>query len=312
MVTVCSFSARWAPRPLPFLFVFALSILSSASCETVCIPGRNDPGCYSVEKVHDAAPPENSVTLITQLTLSKASVLTEALRVWGGYSSAVFYAYDAKEALAVREFRCDKCIVTLVQGGTRKQPFPINLLRQVALDAARTELVFTLDTDFIPSADIHEAIQQHLSSPLVGRALVVPAFEFRVNYTAVQPRFSELKALIDTHTLSVFHSKFGGHRDTKSDLWLEVDEPYCLNHTSGAYEPYVIVNRTNSGFPSYDVKYVNRGMNKIIWIRALKRAKFRFCVLPHVFLIHVWERRPHHLRGMRKNELKTALKASNN
>lgn len=268
----------------------------------MCIPGRSDPGCYSVEevKVNDAAPPEHSVTLITQLTLSKASVLTEALRVWSGFSSVVFYAYDASEALAVREFRCDKCIVTLVQGGTRKQPFPINLLRQVALVAARTELVFTLDTDFIPSAGIYEAIQQQVSLPLVGKALVVPAFEFRVNYTAGPPRFSELKALLKARKLSVFHSKFGGHRDTRSDLWLEVDKPYCLNRTFGAYEPYVIVNTSNPGFPSYDVKYVNRGMNKIIWIRALKRTKFQFCVLPHVFLIHIWERRPHRFPGRKK------------
>ena len=289
----------------------AHSFLSSSSCATVCIPGRSDPGCYSVEKVHDAAPLENSVTLITQLTLSKSSVLTNALRVWGGSSSVVFYAYDAKEAVAVREFRCVKCIVTLVQGGTRKQPFPINLLRQVALDAARTELVFTLDTDFIPSSGIHEAIQQHLSMPLIGKALVVPAFEFRVNHTAGQPRFSGLKALLDGRELSVFHSKFGGHKDTKTDLWIRSDKPYCLNRTSGAYEPYVIVNRTNPGFPSYDVKYVNRGMNKIIWIRALKRAKYRFCVLPHVFLIHVWERRPHRLPGrMKKTSLPANISAS--
>ena len=284
-----------------FLLLLAFLLLSPNShCETVCIPGRDDPGCYSVEEVSGVEPPEHSVTLITQLTLSKVKVLTQALGVWEGYSSLVFYAYDSKEALAVREFQCDKCIVTLVQGGTRKQPFPINLLRQVALDAARTELVFTLDTDFVPSAGLYEVIKQHLSTPLVGKALVVPAFEFRVNYTAGQPKYSDLKALLNGRELSVFHSKFGGHKDTKTDLWLRSDKSYCLNRTSGAYEPYVIVNTSNPGFPSYDVNYVNRGMNKIIWIRALKRAKFQFCVLPRVFLIHAWERRPHRLPGRKK------------
>ena len=256
-----------------------------------------------METVKDAgqASSGGGVTLITQLTLSKAGVLSKALQAWGGYSSVVLYAYDAKEAGAARAFRCDKCTVTLVQGGTRKQAYPINLLRQVALDAARTELVFTLDTDFIPSAGIYDVIQQHLPKPLIGKALVVPAFEFLVSPSGGMPKFSDMRALLDARKVSVFQSRNGSyHSDTKTDLWLRSNRMYCLNSTKTAYEPYVIVNRTSARFPNYDVTYVDRGMNKISWIRALRSAKFQFCVLPEVFMIHRWEPHPKYRRFSRK------------
>jgi hypothetical protein len=287
----------------PFVLVaLVLSALSLGSCHEVCIPGRSDPGRYTVDTVKRVGPAEQSgVTLVTQLTLSKAGVLYKALQAWGGYSSIVLYAYDAKEAGAARAFRCEKCTVTLVRGGTRKQAYPINLLRQVALDAAHTELVFTLDTDFIPSAGIYDAIQQHLPKPLIGMALVVPAFEFLVDPAGQVPKFTDLRGLLDARKVSVFQSRNGSyHRDTNHDLWLRSENMYCLNSTRSKYEPYVIVNRTNARFPGYDVTYVDRGMNKMSWIRALRSAKFRFCVLPGVFMVHRWEPHPKYRRYSRK------------
>jgi Glycosyl-transferase for dystroglycan len=284
------------------LFFALLLFCSRAACDVACIPGRSDPGVYTFETVKggELQPYADDVTLVTQLTLSKANVLAKALTFWTSFSSVVFYVYDANEAGAARDFSCDKCTVTVVQGGTRKQAYPINMLRQIALEMARTELVFTLDTDFFPSAGIVDVIQQHLPRRLIGKVLVVPAFEFRVNYTGRAPRFTDMRGLLDGRKVAVFHSKFGGHKDTKSDLWLKSKNMYCLNTTKGSYEPYVIVNRTNAGFPSYNVAYVDRGMNKIMWIRALKRAKFRFCVLPEVFLIHTWELHPKHMPFKRK------------
>ena len=65
-----------------------------------------------------------------------------------------------------------------------RHPYPINALRNLALDSARTELVFLLDVDFAISSRLraslrreHQALVRSLS--LARTALVVPAFEIR-------------------------------------------------------------------------------------------------------------------------------------
>ncbi len=39
--------------------------------------------------------------------------------------------------------------------------YPVNTLRNVALDNAPTELVYLTDVDFVPSIGIHEALQRY-------------------------------------------------------------------------------------------------------------------------------------------------------
>lgn len=63
--------------------------------------------------------------------------------------------------------------------------YPINLLRNKALDAARTRFVLQIDADFVPCPDIETRLRYHLSESarrtsidMQRTAFVLPAFEF--------------------------------------------------------------------------------------------------------------------------------------
>ena len=47
------------------------------------------------------------------------------------------------------------------------------------------------------------------------------------------------------------------------DAWLQTRTSYCLFCSGPRFEPYVVVNKTEPGFPLFDEQYVDRGMNKM-------------------------------------------------
>ncbi|ELT87167.1 hypothetical protein CAPTEDRAFT_200999 [Capitella teleta] len=55
--------------------------------------------------------------------------------------------------------------------------FPVNTLRNIALDMAVTSHVFLTDVDFIPDQNLYENALQQLHSLQVMQSLVIPAFE---------------------------------------------------------------------------------------------------------------------------------------
>ena len=45
--------------------------------------------------------------------------------------------------------------------------YPVNTLRQITLDSAKTEYVFLVDADFIPDPGLHNTIKTYVSQGLV-------------------------------------------------------------------------------------------------------------------------------------------------
>jgi hypothetical protein len=284
---------------LRFYACCALYACGLVRCEEACIPGRSDPGCYTVERAAVAQPQLRSssagITLVTQTTLSKLPRFEHALRTWSGFVSVALYAYDSEEREAFLRYSCANCTVTVVHGGRRKQPYPINLLRNIALQHAPTDLIFTLDADFLPSPGMYERLLQIVPTPLEGKVFVVPAFELTQALPAPSG-YAALTAAMANGTVRVFHDRRGGfHKYTRTATWLTRNASYCLNKTGPNYEPYIVANKTNAGFPGYDTSFVDRGMNKISWIQSIKQQRFRFCVLPHVYVVHEWEMHAHYL-----------------
>jgi hypothetical protein len=142
-----------------------------------------------------------------------------------------------------------------------RRPYPINLLRNVALQAVQTAFVLMVDVDFVPSVTLADEIRaawqmrtaarlawaegttssnSNSSSsnqqPMLAReALVVPALE--LNFQEAQPAFFEnpapflsliprtwdqLALCIRTGFCATFHENFQrAHGSTRTALWLQ-------------------------------------------------------------------------------------------
>jgi hypothetical protein len=175
-----------------------------------------------------------------------------------------------------------------------------------------------LDVDFQPSRDmyslLHGADNRHVWTNAHRRlAFVIPAFQFKLrcpcehstvyaeteeemNVTGIQPHRCipvpaskvALVAAVRRRWICVFHAHFEGHLYTDNRRWLNTTQPYYVNWGT-FYEPYVVVNKSLPDFPEYDARFLDRGMNKVIFTAQLHSRHFQFVVLPSFFLTHVFE-----------------------
>lgn len=111
--------------------------------------------------------------------------------------------------------------------------FQLNMWRNVARMFARTDYFMMLDVDFhIPSSlkkNLHydPRIQQLLAS---GAALVVPAFEYKVEHDPKDSKYfpetkSDLLPLLEKGHIHVFHDSFPpGHGATDTPRWIKMSQ----------------------------------------------------------------------------------------
>ena len=172
--------------------------------------------------------------------------------------------------------------------------YPINHLRNLALDNASSELVFLLDVDFVPSLNMHEMLinndmyKDALNvSKKANLALVIPAFEINTNDTSIvaHPRTkADIMNMVSLDNASPFHvERFAfGHRNTNYNYWYKSNEIYGIEYEL-MYEPYIIIKR--QGLRKYDERYRGYGMNKIVHIAGLAmKDNIKFAVLPNIFV----------------------------
>lgn len=185
--------------------------------------------------------------------------------------------------------------------------YPVNRLRNMALDLVETSHLITADIDFCPSAKLYLEIlshaELHLSSPKL--AVVVPAFQRRgsscssiekCKELASHPGFlpgdiASLSHCLTTKDCIVFQAdnNIEGHATTQSAEWIRLSPMWpaprplsCI--ASNRYEPYLVLAKDQA--PRYDERFFGYGKNKIQYIHHLRFADFQFAVLPREFLIH--------------------------
>lgn len=121
-------------------------------------------------------PPSRPISLVTQCSVDRIDRLSQLLSAWRGPASvAVYIPYPqgSPEASAAIDLtlsrirleggvgeRCSQLSLSLSYQPHADAQYPINALRNIALKRATTELVFLLDVDFVPSANL----LHHLSS----------------------------------------------------------------------------------------------------------------------------------------------------
>ena len=173
---------------------------------SVCLPALQDP------HARDA-----SVTLVTQLSVSRLPRFDRLLNAWDGPVSATIYLVDEHQDLATldsylrelsspsrrRRQSWSRLTLTILKPSYAKDRasvverlrYPINRLRNLASQASSSTYLLVIDVDFVPSPDMHRLLvkgaipliettsQRWASSPTLRRtAVVIPTFALAVGY----------------------------------------------------------------------------------------------------------------------------------
>ena len=249
------------------------------------------------------------ITLITHLTLDRLAAVVQSLESWSGPASIAVYinatrgsATAAKTEMAVVEAIrpvadgiSELDILAMYRSGPiglnaggETIDYPVNALRNLAATAVRTDLIFLVDADFVPSAHLladlkaNETMLEYLHTSRT--ALVVPAFEVLRGW-ALPKHFDELVALMSTEEPKAngFHmSSFPlGHAQTDYRRWLSATMPYAVGYVE-QYEPYIIASR--KWLPRYDERFQGYGLNKASHLYMVAASGAEFLVLPRHFI----------------------------
>jgi hypothetical protein len=226
-------------------------------------------------------------TLVTQLSTDRLWLAREICARWQdpivmvifftNQSIFVDLSVSFTDEMAMACPHVDLVLVVDDSPSNHTTPYPINVFRNLGLEAVKTSHVLVSDADFLPSEDLSEEIDSALQVRENARAqlrtpaselhaLVVPVFEyefledrlfaeFPANHSHLLPRtFDQLQGCLKEGPCSVFHEKQfePGHSTTQSNLWLQkewyaqddegprdIKRISCLK--SLRYEPYMVI-----------------------------------------------------------------------
>ena len=260
-----------------------------------------------------ASPPAAPITLVTQCSVERLPQLVAQLTSWRGPASVALYIEHeegSEEAKAVEAHALKllhelpsnvshELILSLgyppestsgnATGAEALKPlYPINFLRNLALRCARTDLVFLVDVDFVPSAGLlRDLARDEATLDALWRtrtALVIPAFEVAPEHRLPKQQ-AALSALASCSppAASPFHVAHfpAGHGPTDFSRWFASSAPYAVAYEDN-FEPYVVASR--SWLPSYDDRFTGYGMNKVSHLYATAALGARFVVAPRHFV----------------------------
>jgi hypothetical protein len=184
----------------------------------------------------------SEVTYVTQGTSNRISALTATLAMWPGPVVAVFavanYSADlhagaddqfrdlreacarwARPNLRVIAFVLDHTygndyISLRMRTGSKLGLYPVNAIRNLALDEAQSNWVFPADMDFIPGKTLYPNLKQvHLQrmSQINRPAIVIPHFEIpdcpNEEPLPIPENFEELRTMLIAELATAFHVK---------------------------------------------------------------------------------------------------------
>ena len=242
---------------------------------------------------------DGDVTLVAQLSMDRLQMLEWLVQKWTGPLSLALYLSDAEAQQFQRYARSSEVLMSRRNIGyhvvyreaalTQQQFYPVNYLRNVALQQVHTPFVFLADIDFLPMSGLYDYLRKAASMMDIAqtkKALVVPAFETqRYRFTFPSSK-AELLSMLDMGTLFTFryHVWPQGHAPTNFPKWRTATTPYKVNWEHD-FEPYIVVPKDLT--PLYDQRFVGFGWNKVSHIVELDALGFEFVVLPNAFIIHM-------------------------
>eukprot|EP00939_MAST-03C_sp_MAST-3C-sp1_P002204 g2204.t1 len=281
------------------------------------------------------------ITLVTQLSVDRVWLLEGLASRWGGEVVAAIFVQSLEDlqvvamvqevlrgyplkilaaSLKPRAQDLPKRLANETEGLTE---YPINLMRNLAIEGAKTSHYLLLDVDMWPSVDLRTKLRESLQScPSCSgprSTIVVPAFSMRGKWDREEEILTMTmeQAKLETNNIPYdsidlkrcvrrdqfkFTSMplpdfrcgiFGGeqnhygHSSTKIFHWWRQEglrQLDCIE--SDRYEPYVVLPRREFEHLSYDGAFTGYGANKIELIMRLRLMGFTFYVVDKGFVFH--------------------------
>ncbi|XP_045174255.2 xylosyl- and glucuronyltransferase LARGE2s-like [Mercenaria mercenaria] len=238
-------------------------------------------------------PVDWDVTLVAQLSMDRLQMLETICKHWEGPISLALYMSDAEAQQFLRYAQGSETLMNRKNIGYHVvykdgQYYPVNYLRNVALENAQTEFMFLSDIDFLPMYGLYEYLKKAVNMMDMRsqkKALVVPAFETQRYRFSFPTTKAELLSLLDSGELYTFryHVWAKGHAATNYEKWRNATEPYTVKWEQD-FEPYVAVSKN---IPQFDQRFVGFGWNKVSHIMQLDAERYEYVVLPNAFMIHM-------------------------
>ena len=249
-------------------------------------------------------------TLVVQFSIDRLSSFEKLCENWAGPISAAIFATDHETSTLENFYKSSDILNKRTNIGyhvvfktSHNDVYPINLLRNIALQQASTEFVFLLDVDFVPDPSLYSYLQSFFSNnPDTGKkAYVVPAFENLYYNLGFPQNKSQLIDLVKEGKVTTFHSYIWqeGHRATDFERWYKTDLPYKVRWQRN-FEPYLVLRKNLC--PLYDKRFAGFGWNKVTHVMELDAMGFEFEVLPLNFVVHQPHQPSSYLERYRKEE----------
>lgn len=262
------------------------------------------------------------ITLTVQLDEERLWVMKHHCLAWKRQISLAVLSDRMKSSISndLKSMGCRGNIIlsTLEASKYKRDEYPVNLLRNIAIQASTTSHIVFVDADFFMPKGTDEVLMARTIKEKLARdakqALVLPAFQ--LNYkcsdttSADQCRSQKLEAMpqniIDLHrglddgSVSMFDPKNPhGHDSTGYNKWRKqsassVEDISCIN--SERYEPYLVVRRCED-MPPFPEAFAGYGWNKIALFLHLNRIAYKFARVGGAYLVHF----PHGHSAARKS-----------
>lgn len=192
---------------------------------------------YYIDYEYESKDP-NDVTLVAQLSMDRLQMIEEIAKHWKGPISLALYMSDSEAGKFLGYILDSELLKTRKNIGyhilyKEGEFYPINRLRNTALENVNTPFVFLTDIDFLPAYQLYENLKSSLSlEPQMDRkALVVPAFEtqrYKIDFPKTKTELIEMLNVGILYTFR-FHVWPNGHKPTDYQRYFQATKPYNIS-----------------------------------------------------------------------------------
>ncbi|EGT59481.1 hypothetical protein CAEBREN_08278 [Caenorhabditis brenneri] len=233
--------------------------------------------------------------LVTQFSIDRLHNFLENVKTWMHPISAAIYGNDEELSIIVDAIkalnRTDITIHMVFREPDHQiisQTYPINFLRNFAMNHSNCEHILMADVDFMIYGD-DSSLQEQVMKMKEKDLLIIPAFETSDENITDVSKFPQTKEKVARGIFSgkvrIFREVIwpNAHNATNVAEWIIAEDTYTVEYGKN-YEPYFVIRKSEC--PIYDQRFGGFGWNKVTHVLQLRMLSFKFNVSPSAFMIH--------------------------